>query len=176
MRIYLIGYMGSGKTTIGKMVAKEAGLDFLDTDKAIEDKFGLSIADIFSEYGEQSFRKAEDELLMQISQMDNVVIACGGGMSCRRQNIDLIKKSGVSIYLKYEAASLAERLKSESNVRPLLTGKQADELQEFIKHHLESRESFYCQADVNINAEGKSVSVLSDDVLNTIKNFKHGLS
>jgi shikimate kinase len=116
-RLYLIGYMGCGKSTIGKRLAKEKRWAWLDTDRFIENRFRKSISDIFSEYGEEKFREIEHKILLEVSEYENVVISTGGGMPCFYNNMEIMNATGTTIYLKLDEKTLFSRLKHTKNER-----------------------------------------------------------
>ncbi|TRX72355.1 shikimate kinase [Carboxylicivirga sp. M1479] len=147
-RIFLIGFMGSGKSTLGKRLKSELGWDFLDLDDYFEDRFNTSIKQYFAEFGEEAFRKAEQQMLAEVSHKEKVVIATGGGAPCYFDNMQVMNKSGLSIYIKLSINTLANRLSSAKQVRPLIIGKSGEELKEFISTKLAERESYYNQAQI----------------------------
>ncbi len=146
MRIYLIGYMGSGKSTVGKGLAKNLELDFIDMDVFIENSQHKTIPQIFELYGEQGFRQIEQKALRELSEFENVIIATGGGAPCFFDNMQLINQTGTSIYLKATASLLAQRLMNSKIERPLIKGKNYEQLVGFIDETLNAREKFYMQA------------------------------
>lgn len=147
-RIFLIGFMGSGKSTLGKRLKSELGWDFLDLDDYFEDRFNTSIKQYFAEFGEEAFRKAEQQMLAEVSHKEKVVIATGGGAPCYFDNMQVMNKSGLSIYIKLSINTLANRLSSAKQVRPLIIGKSGEELKQFISTKLAERESYYNQAQI----------------------------
>ena len=161
MRVFLIGFMGSGKSTIGKTLAKQMGFDFIDLDKYIEKKEVKSIQQIFKKKGELAFRKIEEIALLEVCKKNNIVIATGGGTPCFLKNMQTILEKGRSIYLKMEAEELKERLVNQQTQRPLLNNKSEKELFDFINSTLLEREDFYNQAEFIV--EGKNIS--SESVL-----------
>jgi shikimate kinase len=159
MIIFLIGFMGAGKSSLGKRLANKLELPFIDSDKAIEEIEQLTISEIFEKKGESYFRTREKEWLQSLNEKD-VVIALGGGTPCQDGNIELINGLGTSIYIQMNVDLLANRLVSAKGKRPLIEkykGKP-DELKEFIRETLAEREVFYKQANIqfagdNINSE-----------------------
>ena len=151
--IYLIGFMGVGKSTIAKQLAKQLNISFLDTDQKIEDQEKKSISNIFKINGEIYFRKLETKLLYQLNNKQ--VIACGGGLPLFNNNMEYIKKTGVSIYLKASSDFLFSRLKNEKN-RPLISKFDKHELQQFICDQLTEREKIYSKATYKISVDGKT--------------------
>jgi shikimate kinase len=138
--------MGSGKTTVGRLLADELGYSFIDLDAYIENRCRKKVQAIFAEEGEAKFREIEHRILAEVSEMENVVVSTGGGAPCFFNNMNLINNSGISIYLRLSPEKLAERLDKANNQRPLLQGKKSDEMVDFIRKMLSSRESFYNQA------------------------------
>lgn len=156
-RIYLIGFMGSGKSTFGKKLAKELALPFIDLDKEVEIKAKCSITDIFKYLGEETFRKMESETLHELSNREEFVMATGGGTPCYFNNIEFINKKGKSIYIELDIQSIYNRLSQAKNIRPTIKDKKEQELMQFIKDKLNEREPIYKQAAVTIN--GLSVNL-----------------
>lgn len=152
-RIFLIGYMGVGKTTIGKKLSKILHLDFIDLDKYIQNKYQRSIHQLFEERGEEGFRKIEQQALLEISTFENVVISCGGGTPCFFDNMDVMNEAGTTIYIRADAEELATRLTSSKTVRPVIAGKSKEELIPFIEKQLQERERYYHQADIIVDTD-----------------------
>jgi shikimate kinase len=150
-RIYLLGFMGSGKTTHGKTIARMMGYDFVDMDKWIEETTGLTVPEIFNTQGEPWFREQERRAIVELSKRERVVIATGGGAPCHGDNMELMKQSGLTIYLKLSPEALLSRLKVSKNKRPLLEGKSEEEMRQTIKEMLHQREPFYNNADMIID-------------------------
>lgn len=151
-RIFLIGFMGSGKSSLGKKLAGALQYDFVDTDKMIAAVAGKSVADIFAQEGEAFFREKERETLAQLAERENVVVSTGGGMACFYDNIALMNRLGVTIYLEAEPKLLARRLEKRKDERPLLRSTAQEDLDKFIAEILQKRESFYRQADLTLPA------------------------
>ncbi|MGF7141196.1 shikimate kinase [Roseimarinus sediminis] len=148
MRIYLIGYMGSGKSTVGKGLAKKLKLSFIDMDHFIEERNFRSIPQIFAEEGEDGFRKIEQKALHELSEFDDVLIATGGGAPCFFNNVEVMNQTGLTVYLDGSPRILAERLKNSKTERPLIQGKTYPELVKFIGETLAKREQWYKQAKI----------------------------
>lgn len=142
--------MGSGKTTLGRKLAEHSGLQFIDMDNYIEERNCKTVAQIFSEEGEDSFRKKEQKALEELSEFTDVVIATGGGAPCFFDNIQLMNKTGKTIFLNIEPDILAKRLSESKTERPLIKGKQEDELISFINESLKKRNEFYLQAKYHV--------------------------
>lgn len=145
-RIILIGYMGAGKTTLGKVLARETGLQFFDLDWYIEDRFHAKIPQIFEEKGEEGFRDIERRMLHEVAEFENVVISCGGGTPCFFDNMDYMNQQGETVFLKAEPHVLQAHLMMGKSQRPLIQGKSPEELHAFIKDSLTTREPFYSKA------------------------------
>jgi shikimate kinase len=140
--------MGSGKSTVGRGLADVLNLQFIDLDSYIEERNFKSIPEIFATQGEDGFRKLEQKALNEVSEFEDVVIATGGGAPCFFDNIDVIKRTGKSIYLNGTPRILAERLLQSKTERPLIKGKSEAELIAFIDETLAKRSFWYKQADV----------------------------
>jgi shikimate kinase len=151
-RIFLIGYMGAGKTTIGQQLATRLGYKFLDMDYVIEEKLQQSVSQIFSEKGEEEFRRLERECLEEISTEQNVVVATGGGAPCFYDNMERMNAYGLTVYLCLSPEQLQERLElSHKNKRPLLAQREGKELLDFIRQNLSEREPFYRKATLVVS-------------------------
>ncbi|HFC01185.1 MAG TPA: shikimate kinase [Phaeodactylibacter sp.] len=150
MRIFLIGFMGSGKTYTGRRMAKMLGRDFIDLDEYIEAKEGRTISAIFAQEGEDYFRKIEKKCLHEMKKKSNAIIATGGGTPCFFDNMDWMNRNGRTVYLETPAETLLQRLKNEKEKRPLLKNFSTKELRLFIKNKLKEREAFYHKAEITI--------------------------
>jgi len=165
MLIYLIGYMGSGKTTVGRKLAAKLGYSFHDLDKQIEHKFKITIPDLFAKYDEGAFRKIEKETLLDTFTLSNTVISTGGGTPCFFDNMEMINKHGLSVYLKMHPKSLYERLIKSKKKRPLIADKPPDEILDHITNHLSEREFYYNQAKMTIKGESLDISELTKSII-----------
>lgn len=145
-RVFLIGYMGAGKTTIGRRLARKTGLIFYDLDQYIEARMHRTVARIFADEGEEGFRRIERAMLREVGEFENVVISCGGGTPCFYDNMDHMAAQGVTIYLRCTPDVLAAHLHMSHTVRPLLLGKSDEELLRHIEKHLAEREPYYLRA------------------------------
>lgn len=145
-RIIIIGYMGSGKTTVGHALSQDLGLPFYDLDWYIETRMHRTVKQIFDEKGEEGFRKIEHNLLHEVAEFEDVIISCGGGTPCFFDNIDYINRQGETVYLKCTTDVLYKHLKMGKTVRPLLLNKTPDEVKTFIEAQLKQREPFYAKA------------------------------
>lgn len=164
MRIFLIGFMGSGKSYTGKRIAQAMNFDFLDLDELITDNEQMSISQIFDQVGEKGFRKAEHSALLSCTSLDKIIIATGGGTPCFYDNLEWMKSNGIVIYLKASPNLLVSRLKGEVAHRPLVAGMEDRELLEFIQNKLEERSSYYEKSHI-IYEQGPDSSLLSTDDL-----------
>ena len=167
MKVVLIGYMGSGKTTAGKLLAKELNFEFVDLDDYIETRLNEKIADLFATKGELYFRKKESELLNGLLD-DNrdLVIALGGGTPCYGVNMDtILQKTDLVFYLKLSIASLIERLHKEKVHRPLIAHLKDEDLPEFIGKHIFERGVFYSRAHFTIIGDHKDAEVVKDEII-----------
>ncbi len=162
MRIYLIGYMGSGKSHLGRKFSKHLGVQFVDMDNYIEERNHKTIPQIFAEEGEAEFRKKERKALEELSEFTDIVIATGGGAPCFFDNIDLMNKTGKTIYLNIDPEILANRLLKSKTERPLIKGKSKKELIEFIDETLKKRNDFYKQAKFRITQPDISMKKLKE--------------
>lgn len=150
MRIYLVGYMGCGKSTIGRQIADILSFNFVDLDKFIEERHFKSVPTIFAEEGEAAFREKEKLALLEVSQFEDIIIATGGGAPCFFDNMDFMNANGVTIYIAPETEVLATRLLNSKTERPLIAGKKRAELITFINQALIIRAPFYEKATITI--------------------------
>lgn len=152
--IIIIGYMGAGKTTVGKALAKELGIMFYDLDWYIETRMHKTVKQIFDKSGEDVFRQIEHNMLHEVAEFENIVLSCGGGTPCFFDNMDYMNQLGETVYLKASPETLYAHLKMGKGVRPLLLNKTPEEIQVFIREQLQKREPFYEKAkhifDVNV--------------------------
>ncbi len=153
MRIYLIGFMGSGKTTLGQRVAERAQVPFADTDQRVIEASGQSIAQIFNLYGEVRFRKLEKEALSETIHLDKSIIATGGGLPCYHDNMGWMKQHGITIYLQWADEQLLDHLEKHRDDRPLIQGESPARKEEWRKL-LQSRKPIYEQAAITLEMKG----------------------
>ncbi len=165
-RIILIGYMGAGKTTIGKALSKELGLPFYDLDWYIEGRRHKTISQLFSELGEEGFRKIEYNMLHELAEFEDVIISCGGGTPCFFDNIDYMNQQGQVIYLRCEPQVLQKHLMMGKTERPLLKDKSPEQLIDYITEHLKEREPYYNKArytlDVSLMDNYEKIKITID--------------
>ncbi len=167
MKVVLIGYMGSGKTTVGKLLTEELKFDFIDLDDYIETSLNDTIAHIFETKGEVYFRKKENELLNEILD-DNrdLVIALGGGTPCYGFNMDtILQKTNLVFYLKLSIASLIERLYKEKEHRPLISHLKDEDLPEFVGKHLFERGVYYSRANYTVTGDHKDSELVKEEIV-----------
>lgn len=165
MKVVLLGYMASGKSTIGRLLAEKMNLNFIDLDVYIEEKEQLSVEDIFKIKGEIYFRRQEHYYLKELlASKSNFVLALGGGTPCYANNMELIKKSSNthSIYIQLKVVSLVERLLQEKSTRPLVANINDNDITEFIAKHLFERSYYYNQAEHVIGSDEISKEQLVD--------------
>ncbi len=145
--------MGSGKSTLGKRLARKIEYHFVDMDTYLEEQEGMEVKDIFSQKGEKYFRELESGFLKNLCTGDNLVVATGGGAPCHGNNLQIMNEKGITVYLKMSAASLASRLEKARTIRPLIEGLDPASLRRFIGERLKERESYYEQAQCIIKGE-----------------------
>ena len=166
MKIFLIGFMGSGKTHWGKALAEKLQLPFYDLDKIITDTQGKSITEIFAEQGEEHFRLLERDLLHDIVEKHPaIVLSCGGGTPCFFNNIDFMKKEGTVVWLNSSIEALTERLKKEKNQRPLIKEISDEDLRSYILKKMNDRRLYYEQADVHVVEETVTLDSLIQQII-----------
>jgi len=164
-KIYLIGFMGSGKSTAGRNLASQLNWSFIDLDEKIQKMEEMKIPEIFSIKGESYFRKLETRALQELKSETDTVISTGGGTPCFGDNMDFMLSSGLTIYIKMTPVSLKKRLEGSSEDRPLLREIDSKDLQEYITSKLAEREKWYCRAEIIIDGDNNDLS----DLLSLIK-------
>ena len=161
MKIFLVGFMGSGKTHWGQRLAARLNLPFFDLDSLIIEKENRSVAEIFAEKGEEFFRFLEKEILESVTdQQESFILSCGGGTPCFFNNIEFMKKNGKVIWLNTSVEVLRQRLQRERRSRPLIADVSEEELQRYIVRKLSERRMYYQQADVTVNEENTNLDEL----------------
>lgn len=148
MKIFLIGFMGCGKSTLGKKLAAKMGYDFIDLDHLLEKEVGTSIGEYFAVHGEDAFRQQEKQTLQGYAYPDNIVVATGGGAPCYFDNMDWMNQNGTTVYISLSPAALAKRLESGKDKRPLLKDLNESEIIAFIEDKLGQRAVFYERATI----------------------------
>ena len=170
MRLYLIGYMGTGKSTLGRKIAKRTELPFLDTDKMVEEAEGAEVADIITYAGEEYFRQAERRALEQTAEEENAIISTGGGLPVWGDNQAWIAEHGVSVYLKRTPEQIISRLSPHGRYkRPKLRGLNDEELLQVMREGIAEREPIYEKADIVIDCSVESDLEIADRLCEYIK-------
>jgi shikimate kinase len=154
--IYLTGFMGSGKTTFGRLLAHALNYDFIDLDHLIEEEKKATISELFEKYGEKGFRELERQAIHKSAEFSKTIVATGGGAPCFFDNMDFMNNHGITIYLKLTPEDLAKRLLPANADRPLIAGKSSPELLKFIKEKLSERTPFYEKAKIVSKTSGLS--------------------
>jgi shikimate kinase len=160
-KIFLTGYMGSGKSSIGQLLASQLDYNFIDLDKFIEKEYKMTIPEIFSSKGEKEFRAMEHNCLKKVVEKENTVVACGGGTPCYYGNMELMNNNGTTVYLKMSVDTLVNRLLHAKDKRPLILNKTEKELKEFVNRQLEKREDIYHKAQYIVKAKELNVQELA---------------
>ena len=165
VKIFLIGFMAAGKSTVGRALADRLGFDLVDTDIVIEERMCKPLAEVVATRGEELFRSSESALLDEIIASDssvNIVVACGGGMPCFGDNMAKMLTHGTVIYLQSSEEALFDRLLGDKQHRFLICNKNADELSEYIRTTLALRSRYYCKADLIVANNGTAADCLAD--------------
>lgn len=163
--IYLVGFMGTGKTAVGKLLAKQLNLKFVEMDQLIEQEEAKPISEIFKLHGEAYFRAKERQLLEKIAIDQGQVISCGGGLICNQDNADLMKQTGTIICLQTSLEKIYQRIKHDTT-RPLLN--VADPLEK-IKELMFIRQPFYRQADYTVESENQTPQQVADEIVTRLE-------
>lgn len=173
MKFFLIGYMGSGKSTVGKLLSEELNHKFYDLDQEIEKEYGLAISEIFARRGEIFFRKAERKMLQKLIALDeDAIVSLGGGTPCYGDNMELLKNADSvrSVYLKLNIQTLLERLQREKADRPVISHLETEELlEEFIRKHLFERGFYYNQSELILDCNGKDPSEITQELMEALR-------
>ena len=170
-RIFLIGFMGSGKSALAQPLAECLRWDVVDMDDFIEKKHLKTVGQLFEKLGEAKFREIECSVLEEISQCENTIISTGGGCPCFFDNMQTMLLRGVCIYLKLSVEELTKRLLKSHIDRPLIRGRSEEELLQFIRQKLEEREPFYSQSQLIIDCNGKSKTEIVEEIFKKITTF-----
>jgi shikimate kinase len=174
-RILLIGFMAAGKTTLGKALAQDLGLQFIDLDHYIENRYHCTVAQLFAERGEEAFRQIERNMLHEVAEFEDVIIATGGGTPCFFDNISYMNEQGTTVFLKASVEVIHTRLTIARTQRPLVANKSTDELHQYIADMLEHRSPYYEQATHTFDADyleniwqvKESVELFKKEILRT---------
>ena len=152
-KIYIVGYMGAGKTTAAKRLAHRLGWEVADTDALFEEKYRISVDDFFQKYDEPLYRKLESEILKSTESLDKVVISTGGGTACYFDNMDWMNQHGLTVFMRISPAAAVDRVLHSRHKRPLARGKTEAELMEFVSQHYAARMPFYERAQITVKSE-----------------------
>ncbi|MCC8034335.1 MAG: shikimate kinase [Rikenellaceae bacterium] len=157
MKVFLIGFMGCGKTSLGKKIASKVGWPFTDMDREIEERCGMKVSQVFERFGERHFRSLEREILIDICRREgDAVVSTGGGAPCHGDNMELMNSAGKTVYLRMSPGKLVSRLEHGRDKRPKIKGMDDGELLSFIREILPGREEAYCRAHLVIDCDGAS--------------------
>ena len=167
-KIYLVGYMGAGKTTTARRLAQRLGWDVVDTDDLFEEKYKISVCDFFNKYDEDLYRKLEAEVLKSTESMEHVVISTGGGTACYFDNMNWMNQHGATVFLRISQKAVVDRLLHAKRKRPLSIGKSEEELTVFVEQHYTSRLPFYEQARITVKSEDLDL----DDLVRQIERLR----
>ena len=165
MKVYLIGFMGCGKSTVAKKLASRLSYRYVDLDALIEQGEHQSVRELFSEYGEHAFRELEYRYLRKLEEQDHMIVSTGGGTPCYHNNMEYMKSQGVTVYLKMSPQQLFSRLKGNKGERPLLKDKTDDDLLPFIVQKLREREPYYEKAHLAVSGFDLNIRLLEDTIL-----------
>lgn len=168
MRIFLIGFMGSGKTTLGKKLSKIMGYRFIDIDKYIEENYNTTVVDIFELKGENQFRELEHKALLEIIKDDKIIISTGGGTPCFFDNMEIMNSNGITVYLKVDYKTIVERVSISKRDRPLIANKTSSELESYVKNLLNERETHFSKSHLKI----EGISLRAEDIHLAIEGYK----
>ncbi len=170
MKIVLLGYMASGKSAVGKLLAQNLNLQFIDLDDFIEEKEKLTISEIFEQKGEIYFRKKEGEYLKELLNFsEKIIISLGGGTPCYGNNMKIVLEKSKSFYLKASINTIFNRLKNETSKRPLVAALGLDNLKEYIAKHLFERSVFYDQANYVLSVNDKNIEEITLEIEELLK-------
>ncbi|NVO18200.1 MAG: shikimate kinase [Bacteroidetes bacterium] len=143
MRIFIIGYMGSGKSTFGPKLAREMNIPFFDLDDEFEARYRINISGFFLKYGEFHFRDIEHKLLVELAKQEEFILATGGGTPCYLQNMEFMNSCGITVFLKVPLDVLVKRLNESPKKRPLLNSFSQNDFNKHVEDHLRQREFYY---------------------------------
>ena len=171
--IFLIGYMGCGKSTMGRALSRTTGIRFIDLDNYIEGRYHLTVKEIFAQKGEQGFREIERNMLHEVADFEDVIIACGGGTPCFFDNMDYMNSHGTTVWLNTQLDKLHTRLMRGRHKRPLIADKDDEQLRQFIIAALEARRPHYEKSQITFASDLLDTKSEIDD---TVKEFMEQLS
>lgn len=171
MILFLVGYAGSGKSTMAKRLSRRLQLKMIDTDKRVEKLEGATIADIFYYQGEEYFREAERRALESVESEGDVIVATGGGLPTWGDNMAWMREHGVVVYLRRSAEQILSRLSDYGREkRPMFRGKSDEELIEFMREQMAERERYYSEADITIECTALSDDDVVEKIINELNN------
>jgi shikimate kinase len=164
MLVFIIGYMASGKTTLGQLLAQRLNYRFVDLDEMIEIASGYSISDFFEKFGEEQFRQKEREVLLTHLNDTDTIIATGGGTPCHADNMELMNRSGITLFLDTPLETILQRLSGKISHRPLLNRIPKQQIPDFIRNHLQSRLPYYEKAKLKVTGDDYLLDEISDRI------------
>lgn len=174
--IFIIGYMASGKTTFGRALALRSGMQHIDLDFYIEQRFHSTIKELFASQGEEEFRRIEAEMLREVGEVCDVVVSCGGGTPCFYDNMEYMNSKGITVCLSAANDVIADRIIKAGDKRPLMASKSRSEILQSIKVHMEQRAPFYNQAQISISGDRlETRSQIADTIELFLKNHASDL-
>jgi shikimate kinase len=164
VRLFVIGYKSSGKTTLGKQLAARLDLEFIDLDDFLEQQEGMTIPEIFLKAGEKNFRQMERKALRRVIKKSNILVSTGGGAPCHLDNMTLMEKNGIVIYLKADDETLVSRLKTVTNDRPIIKGKSEEELRVYLAELRNRCEHYYVRAHIIVDGNQNEINDIIEQV------------
>ncbi len=170
-KVYLIGFMGAGKSTIAPVLAERLGWDWVDTDRRIKERAGMSIPEIFEYYGENRFREMEGEVIAEVSREEQGVVAVGGGAPMDDRNWSRMKDTGETVYLEVSPKTIFERISPDGS-RPLLVGLNEEEKINKINRMLRDRHPSYARADYRIDCDGAGPGAIAEEIVRELGNHE----
>ncbi|MDE7413963.1 MAG: shikimate kinase [Muribaculaceae bacterium] len=171
--IFILGYMASGKTTLGRALSRATGLEFIDLDFYIEQRFRKSIREIFATEGEEAFRKKETAMLKEAGEFEDVIISCGGGTPCFFDNMDYMNSRGTTIFLDTTRDCIVDRLMANNAARPLMAGKSETEIRQTVEEGLSARLPHYTKAEIHFSGDRLENRSQIDSSVAEIKKILH---
>jgi shikimate kinase len=170
-RIILVGFMGCGKSTLGKKIAARLNIPFIDSDIEIQNHYNKSIGEIFTEHGESQFREIEREYIEALDLREDFILATGGGMPCFGNNMDLLNETGTTFYMERSAKELTHRLVNAKKQRPLIVGMTEEELFSFVEDRLILREEYYKKATVVLSRDEQNPDAIQNYLNHLLPDF-----